>query len=297
MSDPYAYWNAALAGEKPEIHADHPQAGIYKTRRSKNGPLFPVIIWLNKDNVLNAMFGKELVDPLKVWTYCADKPVSREDYAHFKEHGRFPGEIASIGDNSGDLSLAAEIADKVDRAGEWLASLPKGITSQVEADTTANMRTQLLELKKKAEDEKEEKYRPHKKAADAVVAEYNPLIDTAEGTQLTLRRALTAWGNLEAARLKAEQEAKHKAEAASRTAEMPPLAPPPPPKIQMGGQVGRKTGMRTVVRFEIDDYDVLCAEFCQHESVRAEVLRLATQRAKTGVVVPGLKRTETQEAA
>lgn len=295
----YAYWTAALAGEKPEIHADSPQAGIYKARRFKYGPLSPVVIWYDADGVMRAKYRGEMVDPLKVWTHCADKPISKDDYTHFREVGCFPGEVAPppAGDNSGDLTLAAEIADKVDRAGEWLASLPKGITSQVEADTTANMRAQLLELKKKAEDEKEEKYRPHKKAADAVVAEYNPLIDTAEGTQLTLRRALSAWGNLEAARLKAEQEAKHKAEAASRTAEMPPLAPPPPPKIQMGGQVGRKTGMRTVVRFEIDDYDVLCAEFCQHESVRAEVLRLATQRAKTGVVVPGLKRTETQEAA
>lgn len=297
MTDHYAHYRANLAGESVEIHADHPQCGIYKARRHKNGPFMPVIIWFDKEGVQRASYGGEIVDPLKVWTHCADKPISKQDYEYNKEHGRFPGEIAWIGDNSGDLSLADEIADKVDRAGEWLASLPNGITSQVEADTTANMRAQLLELKKKAEDEKEEKYRPHKKAADAVVAEYNPLIDTAEGTQLTLRRALTAWGNLEAARLKAEQEAKHKAEAASRTAEMPPLAPPPPPKVQMGGQVGRKTGMRTVVRFEIENYDVLCAEFCEHESVRELILKLATQRAKTGVVVPGLKRTETQEAA
>lgn len=297
MTDHYAYWKAALAGEKPEIHADHPQCGIYKARRFKNGPLQPVTIWYDKQGVQRASYGDESVDPLKVWTHCGNKPVSKADYLHWREHGHFPGEIAPAGHNSAAMTLAEEIADKVNRVGEWLASLVNGITSQVEADTTANMRAQLLELKKRAEDEKEEKYRPLKKAADAVAAEYNPLIDEAEGAQQSLRNAMTAWGNAEKKRLQAEQDAKYKAELAARTAEAPPPPPPQPAKVQMGGQAGRKAGMRSVPRFEIVDYDVVCAEFCQHEKVRELILQLAIQRAKTGVVVPGLKSWTEEVAA
>lgn len=292
--DRYAHWKAALAGKAPPIFADSPHCGIYKARRHKNGPYAPVVMWYGDDGAMKALYGTEHVDPLRVWTYCADKPVSTDDYRHWKDNGRFPGEIASIGDNSGDVSLADEIEDAAAQAKEFAG---KQIADKVAADTCANMRARLLELAKTADKERETKVRPHLDAQKAVNAEYRPLVDKATEAANLLRNELTGWMRKEEARVRAEQEAKRKAEEASRTLEMPPLPPPEPPKIQAGGQAGRKAGLRTVVKFEIADYDVLCAEFCEHEQVRELILKLATQRAKTGVVVPGLMRTETQEAA
>jgi hypothetical protein len=296
MTDHYAYWKAALAGEKPEIHADHPQCGIYKARRFKNGPLQPVTIWYDKQGVQRASYGDESVDPLKVWTHCGNKPVSKADYLHWREHGRFPGEIAEAGPghNSGDLSLFEEIADAVRAANEWLSKTK--ITDKVTADTAANMATRLAGLSSKAEKEREEKVAPHLKAQREINGEYKPVVESAAGAAKTLKKAWEAWGRAEEARIAEEQRRAAEAERAAWREEnvmlTPPPAPPPPPKVQGGGQAGRRIGMKDHVRFEIENYDVLIAEFCEHEDVRALVLKLATQRARTGVVVPGLKRIE-----
>ena len=53
MSDAYQFWRDSLAGKKPEIHADAPQAGRYRMRRFKDGPYLPVAIF-PQDGALKA---------------------------------------------------------------------------------------------------------------------------------------------------------------------------------------------------------------------------------------------------
>lgn len=308
MTDAYQFWRDALAGKAQPISADHPQPGYYKARKGKGGPWTPVAIW-EKDGALVARFGPEMANPLDIWTWCSGNPVSKDDAKHAFEKGTFPGEI---GHNSGDMSLAAEIVDAADRAFKWVESTE--IKNKVGADTCANMRQRLLDLAKKADKERDEKKRPHLEAGRAIDAEYKPLVEQATQAANALRDELTKWMRAEEAKARAEAEAKRKAEQeriekeraellkanpiAEFTEEPPlPLAPIEPPKVQAGGQAGRKAGLRTVVRFEIDDYAAALEAVKDHPDVRDAVQKAAVQRAKTGIAIPGLKRIEEKVAA
>jgi hypothetical protein len=124
----------------------------------------------------------------------------------------------------------------------------------------------------------------------------------------------------EEAKLRAEAEAKRKAEMeriakeqAERAAKMAadpiaaltdpepepelPMAPIEPPKVQAGGQAGRKAGLRTVVRFEIDDYAAALAHVKDHKDVIAAVEKACFAMAKAGATVPGVNRIEERVAA
>lgn len=308
MSDAYQFWRDALAGKEVAISADHPQPGYYKARKGKGGPWTPVAIW-EKDGALVARFGPEMANPLDIWTWCSGNPVAKDDAKHAFEHGMFPGEI---GHNSGDLSLLEEIDDAVKQTRAWLAK--NAITDKVTADTAANMRARLLDLAKKADAEREEKKKPHLLAGRAVDAEYMPQIDMAKGGANELRDTLTIWMRKEEAKARAEAEAARKVELervekeraellkANPMAEYtePLPAPPPPiepPKVQAGGQAGRKAHMRTQVRYEIEDYAAALAHVKDHKDVIAAVEKACFAQAKAGATVPGIKRIEEKVAA
>ena len=314
MTDAYQFWRDALAGKEVKISADYPQPGYYKARKGKGGPWTPVAIW-EKDGALVARFGPEMANPLDIWTWCAGNPVAKEDAKKAFETGIFPGEI---GHNSGDLSLAEEIDDAINRAAEWQKSTK--ITDKVTADTAANMRQRLLDLSKKADKERDEKKRPHLEAGRAIDAEYKPLVEAATSAANSIRDMLTQWMRAEEAKQRAEAEAKRKAEMeriakeqAERAAKMAadpiaaltdpepepplPLAPIEPPKVQAGGQAGRKAGLRTVVRFEIEDYAAALAHVTNHKDVISAVEKACFAMAKAGATVPGVKRIEEKVAA
>lgn len=310
MSDALQFWRDSIAGNQPEIHADIPQQGYYKARHGKGGPWLPVAIWI-KDGELVARHGDVMVEPAKIWTWCADKAVSKADFTHAMQHGRFPGEIA-IGHNSGDLSLSEEILEAAKAAADWIEN--NEITDKVQADTAANMRARLLDLGKKADKERDEKKRPHLEAGRAIDAEYKPMIESATVAANALRDELTQYMRKEEAKQRAEAEAKRKAEQerldkerAERIAANPiaefteepplPLAPVEPPKVQAGGQAGRRAGLRTQVRYEIEDYAAALEHVKNHKDVIAAVEKAAFAMAKAGAEVPGVKRIEERVAA
>lgn len=315
MADAFQFWRDALAGKAVEIHADNPQPGYYKARKGKGGPWQPVAIWYKQDGELIARMGGETADPNAIWTWCASNPVSKEDAKHAFEYGSFPGEI---GHNSGDMSLAAEIVDAADRAFKWVESTE--IANKVGADTCANMRQRLLDLAKQADKERDEKKRPHLEAGRKIDAEYKPLVEQATQAANALRDELTKWMRAEEAKAraaaeaarKAEQEriAKEQAERAAKMAADPiaaltepepepelPMSIPEPPRVQAGGQAGRKAGLRTVVRYEIEDYAAALAHVKDHKDVIAAVEKACTAMAKAGATVPGVKRIEEKVAA
>lgn len=311
MTDAFQPYRDMLAGKEVPIHADQPYPGRYKMKRGNR--FVAVLINHDSDGDLKARVGSEIVDATSVWTYCAKHPIAKADFDAFNENGIFPGEI---GHNSGDLSLVEEIADAAKQATEWLEK--SKIDGKVAADTAANMRARLLDLGKKAEAEREEKVRPHLDGQKAVNAKYKPLVDAATSAANTLRDALTVWMRAEQAKLDAELTAKRKAEAeryakeqAERAAKMAsdpiaaltdpepelPMAPIEPPKVQAGGQAGRKAHMRTQVRYEIEDYGAALAHVKDHKDVIAAVEKACFAMAKAGATVPGIKRIEEKVAA
>lgn len=317
MSDQYAWWREALKGNAGEIHEDQPRSGYFKLRQVKDGPWVPVAIW-EKDGQLVCRVGGEQRDPAEVWIRCAKNPVEKEAAKHAFEHGSWPGDVPSIGNNSGTLSLPEEINDAVSNALAWLSK--SGITDKTSADQAANWRQRLLDLSKQADAQRETEKRPHDEAAKAVQAKWKPVVDTAKSAADTIRDALTVWMRAEEAKARAEAEAKRKlaeeaarkakeaadaarAEAAARNAPPPPEpvdVPLPfvkPVKVQAGGQRGRKTGLRTITVYEVTDYAAALAHVQGHADVRAAVEKVCRAMAQAGAAVPGVTAREEQVAA
>ena len=313
MSDDFQNWRDALAGNDVALHADLPHPGYYKLRKGKDGPYQPVAIW-RKDGHLVCRVAGEMVDPLSVWTWCADKPVSKDAAKQAFETGSWPGDVA-IGHNSGDMSLADEIKDAVNQALEWLKS--SGVKDKTTMDMAANYRARLLDLSKKADAERDAKVRPHLDAQREINGTYKPLVDSAKSAADTVREALSKYmaaedakaraAAAEAARIenekrmaeyKRQQEEAEKARLASVANEVPP--PPPPPiaapvfvapaevKVQAGGQRGKKASLRTLTRYEMTDYAAALAHVKDHPDVIAAVEKAAFAQARAGATVPGV---------
>lgn len=318
MSDPYSYWRDALNGQFAPISADAPQPGRYRMREKKGGPWLPVAIF-TQDGALKAAVGRSFTDPLKVWTWCADNPVSEADYKQALDGGAWPGDV---GHNSGDLSLKEEIEDSASTALEWLAK--NGIKSKVDADTAANHRALLLELKKKAETEHKTAKAPHLEAGRKIDAAFKPLIDTADSAASTIRSELGKYLAKVEAEERAKADAARRAEAdrirkeqeriaAERAQKMqddpiaaltepdPPMpimpAAPEPVKVQAGGQRGRVTGLKTVTTYVVTDYAKALAFFANSEELVELVGKLAAKASKAGVSVPGVERKEERVAS
>jgi len=317
QTDEFQNWRDALAGNATALHADIPNPGYYKVRAGKDGPWQPVAIWRKDGNLVCRVAG-EMKDPLEVWTWAAKNPVSKEAAKHAFEHGTWPGDVPMPGHNSGTLSLPEEIDDAVAQVSAWLSSTR--VADKVAADTASNWRARLLDLSKRADKQRETEKRPHDDAAKAVQAKWKPVIDRATDTANKLRDALTAYMRAEDERQRREAEAARKvaeeaarkqreaAEAARREAAAKNAPPPPepedvplpfvePPRVQVGGQTGRKTGLREVTRYEVEDYEAALAAVKDHPDVRAAVEKVAAARCKTGVAVPGVRTFKEKVAA
>lgn len=304
MSDAYAYWRALLAGQdaKPYILPtmytgtyEDPQPGAYKVRLVKGGPKVPMRIWLVKDGAATAHWseGCELAGTIDgkpvdakaladrwMWVWA----VSKSDLEHYAEHKLWPGEI---GHNSGDLSYKDQIADLADQIGKLQ------IKDKTSCDKAANYRQQFLDLRAAIDGEREEKVRPHITAQRAINEEYKPLISLCQDHADALRSAAGIWLATEEKRRKDEFE-KLKAVAAEKNIELPLSEPP---KVQAGGQRGRKVGLKTVVRYEVEDIAKVMAALADNAELQAEAAAIARKILRAGGSVPGMKTIEERVAA
>ena len=315
MTDVWQYWRDALAGKSPSIDANTPQCGFYKRRDGKGGAWLPVMIRFDDAGVLRCRVGSNsAADPYDVWTWCASHPISKDDAKTAFETGAFPGDAPGAGHNSGDVSLAEQIAEYAAMALGWLRKA--GIASQADSDKAANYRAELLRLSKEADTQRDAEKRPHDEAAKAVQAKWKPLIDTSKGAADEIREQLTQWMRREEKRLederRAQWEAEQKAIAKARaeaeaqrakqmrddpiaalTSPEPELpiepAMPEPVKVQAGGQRGRKAGLREVTSYVVTDHAAALAFFAESEAVKEIVQKLASQACKAGVKVPGVE--------
>lgn len=299
LADQFAWHRAALKGNPPPINENDPQPGFYKVRRGRDEPWQPCAIWW-KDGKLLARVGGKMVDPHAIWTWAAKNPIAAQHAREAFTNGHFPGELPRD-HNKPPQTLAEEIDEAVIMANAWLEK--STIHDKLTMDMAANMRSRLLELANKADKERTEKKAPHLKATREIDAEYMPLVKRAKDAADPLRIAVGKY-MAEQERIEREKrEAERKAAEEERLRMSPvdmvsaPLPPPPEPvKIQAGGQRGKKTGLVTQVRFEIEDRAKLVEQFINADEVTELLFKLAVARARTGVEVPGLKRIEERVA-
>lgn len=327
------YYRDALAGKKPPIHADYPQPGYYRLRDGKKGPYLPVAIW-EKDGNLLCRVGAESRDPLTIWTWCADNPVEKDAAKEAFATGKWPGDVdvpesqerGAAGDNSQHASIIEEACDYITRALEWLDKVGK-VDTEEKSNKAANYAAHIVELKGKVDRERDEKVRPHLDAQRDINKKYKPYVESAEAAAKKLKGASGAFLIEQKRKAEAEAEAKYQRElAAKRIAEeenrkrveaekaravragIPAEAviEPEPEviaepvkevvRVQAGGQSGRKVTLVKVVRWEMENYDLVLAAVRTHMDVIAAVEKAATALCKAGQNVPGMKRVETEEA-
>jgi len=328
MSDEFYYWREALAGKKMLIHADKPQSGYYRKRAFKGGPWLPVAIWTHKDSGQQvARVAGEMVDPLSVWTWVADKPVAKDAAQQAFKDGTWPGDAApvsaSMGDNNPPTEPIELIPLEIEAATQWLGKV-KTISNQTDADIASNRVSNLRDLKKKAEAAHKAEKEPHLEAGRAVDKKYKPKIDDADIAVKSLLAAITVYQNAERARLqkiadekaakeRAEWErqqatarAKAEAEAAEKQVTLEDIlseAPPPPPpkaepvKVKSGGASGKAVSLRTVKVATVTDYDKALVALKDHPELRDLVQKLADRACKAGVPLAGVEFSTQQVAA
>jgi len=322
MTDEFQGWRDLLDGKPVDISESNPLPGYYKLRKGKEGPWLPVAIWTHEGKLV-CRVGAERRDPLDVWTYSAKNPVSKEAAKAAFATGEWPGDVAGIGDNSRDLTLAEQIKDYAEQALGWLKSAG-GVKDKAGSDKAANYRAELIRLAKEADKQRETEKRPHDEAAKAVQAKWKPVVEEAQGAADALRAELTRWMRNEEAKAQAEAAAKHRAEqeriAAERrriedeqaklmredpiaaltspAVELPAMPEPMAPvRVQAGGQRGKKASLRTITKWVVSDYEAALAALKDHPTVREAVEKVAAQQAKAGVAVPGVSAIEEKVAA
>jgi hypothetical protein len=256
-------------------------------RREKGGPYKPVAIW-ERGGELVMRCGEEMLDPLVNWTYCADKPVTKEDAKAAFETGRWPGDVdlpAGIGDNSGDLSLMDEVADYMETARSWGKEIDQKSVDKETADKAANYATHLGTLTSKLDKERKDKVAPHLEAQREVNGVYNPVIEEAKQLVKSLKAITGVW-------LRAEDEKRQKELAATNILQEEVA------RVKAGGQRGRRVGLRTVTDYVASDVGEVLkwALECRTDAMNQHALSLAKDAMKSGEAVPGMKKVETKEA-
>jgi hypothetical protein len=325
VTDEFAWWRKALSGAKQMIDADSPQSGFYRKRAHKDGPWQPVMIRL-QDGELRCRVGDDsTVDPLTVWTYCADNPVSKEAAAFAFKNKRWETDAPTVGDNSGNASPLELLRDYIETARAWFKG--KKLDTQKAVDEAANYANELIRLKGVADKERDALVRPHLTAQREINSKYNPEIENAETLAKTIKRGCDDFMRAEKARLEAEQRAKYMAELkaaeearkaveeqrakqmaddpiaalTSPDVEMPelPMGPkaPEPVKVQAGGQRGKKMALRTYTVHEVTDYAAALEWAKLDAKVIETVTAVCVAAARGGQTVPGVTTRQEERAA
>lgn len=254
MSDQYATWRAALAGETVAIHDAEPNSGFYRVKR-KSGELHPVAIWRDEAGTVIAQLNGENVEPSSVWPWAARKPVSYEAFQDFMNGKGWPDDAPVVqdqreparaaggagdaggacakdepdnpravpGDNSGDADAAEamrlELLGEKDLADKFLA---KPIETQDAADQVSVWSKRISELKNRADKAFQAEKAPHLEAGRLVDEKWRWRQD-AEALVRTLKKHVEPWlkkldeAEKERAR-KAAEEARRQQEEAARLA-------------------------------------------------------------------------------
>lgn len=315
MTNPYHWWQQALAGAKPEVHEDQPQLGYYKKREGKDGPWVACAIWMSGDKMV-CRIGKRMADPVEEWTWLARYPISQDEARGWMTTGQWPSDDRPppAGHNRPDdpfEALKFDIDAELEVARELCAT---PVDNQQVADRYGNRIAVLRELSSKAEKTRKAEKEPHLEAGRAVDAAYKPLVDQLDKAVKHLRSLVGKWMATEEARLREEQrkaeeeraaaEAKQReAEKAAEKANLPPppqqepLPTVPDAKVKVGGIRGKAVHLKTERRCVITDHKKALRKFADHDEVKALVAKLAERALRDGEKVPGAELVEERVAA
>lgn len=221
------------------------------------------------------------------------------------------------------ITLAVEYVDKTPVINQITADMSSNHASRVREIKGALDKERMAKVRPHLDAQAaiNDEYKPHIARADDAIARVNAPREQwmrAEKARLEEESKRLAYEEnarrqAEYARQRAEAEAAHKAAAEAAAAAnavhdapiapvepLPELPAPPvmvvaePVKVLTGGQRGKRSGLRTVTDYVCDSYAETLAAVCEHDEVRAAVLKVARARMKSGVAVPGMRAVQNE---
>lgn len=319
--DPFAWWRAALAGNRGPIHDGEPQCGFYRQRTTHGkpgstaaGPWEPVAYWLDSatGELRCHVNGRAPTEQraLEMWPYVSKNPITAEAYWHRMDTGQW------LDNDAGAAAAAAgpDIDPALDPVGSKKAEIEKAraglpayatIDSDEQAAKAQTLRSALTALAGQADKARTIAKAPHLEAARKVDAEWMPVINLGKDGADDLRKAIAAWETikLQNQRLAEEATRKRQQEAAgdiewkgAEPGSVAPIDPPkvepvrsntPPPADKIKGASGRAAtvGVRKVVKSI--DLDKAFQQFGGLPEVYSLFMALAQKAVDNGREVPG----------
>ncbi len=322
----YAYWKAALAGEKPKMFVDDPQPGFYRSgvyekqenKARKRVGWKPVAIFLNDGELIAAigadgmLTGNGAVARMEtdrdrineLWSYCAANAISEEWYRAVADRGeQWPDsheQPPSAPINDAPMGNAERISRGLAECKEYLPKYAI-IDSDEMSSKARSLQNRFLDLRGEAGKHYEAANRPLLDAQKMLRELWFPMRDQADEAANTLRTAMGAWEDEKRKAAKLAQEAAEKvarehAEATRKAEQANQPAPPPPepaksnvppPAAQIRGGAGRAASVSVAVFVTAIDEDKVFAQFKGNPELTALLTALAQKAIRAGIAVPG----------
>lgn len=300
MADDYAWWRAAMAGQRESV--DTAQCGYFRDRNRAcsiymNGG--EMVAWVSDGFCPRTR--DQIDDSFKhSWQ---QHPIAYEDFAAYCGTGRWPEQPAPVvvehaDDATDDEKIRAEIERTADAAKDWLAGLPNGISNDVEDGIAANYAKVIADLTKRAEETRAEQKKPVLEAGRKIDATWKPIVELGETMRKAILAPTTEYRRRRAAdetKARAAEEARLREEAKKFAAENQTPVPPVtlPPK--------KPTGLRTVKVVEITSLQALAAQLASWNEPDEEFVEVCRKIARkliaAGVKVEGARLVDEQRAA
>lgn len=225
--DQYDFWRRRLAGENVPIHDGEVNAGFYRLKERNGGTDQPVAYWFGKDGQLRCRIGRNDVDEgiaRERWIWAQKLPISHDLYKSIIEGSHWPDqhEAVTLSNKAPADDSLEGIRDAIDAlAREAKDMIDKGAAkTEDDANRAADLSNRLGQLHSKADKAREAEKSPHLKACRDVDDKWRPLTTAAEVYKKIKAAVITPFlAAQQAAKEKAEREAREAADKARREAE------------------------------------------------------------------------------
>lgn len=254
----YAYWQAAVRGEKPKAFVDQCELGFYRksiSERNEKGNRRrvgwePVAVFMVGD-VMTARVGSEADgrdvtgDALnELWSYISANAITEEAYRTVARHGQpWPdahdpaknkaAEPAPSLSQDGETGKPLSSADGPEKLLREIAEHKAGVSQyeKIDSDTMAgqalSLKNTITSLAGDLDKIREGLVRPHVDAQREINDRFNPTIKDAKAQGQTLLRAIGEWEDTKRAAQRAAEEAtRRQAEEDRRKQEWHDATPP-----------------------------------------------------------------------
>jgi hypothetical protein len=216
----FAWWDAAVKGNRQPLDEKAPQCGFYRDVRNNRavsiergeGGAFKVFV-SDKDDWLPKTYDK-LNDDFGSW--CMN-PITYDDFVFMCENRRWPEDVEPYElDLPEDAPLNERIAAHIEKvkalADAYLASIGGKVETEAQSVKLQKYHDRLHAYGKKAEETRVAEKEPHLEASRAVDATWQPIVKNADALKKVILAPTTEY------RVRAAAEARRKAEEAERAA-------------------------------------------------------------------------------